>query len=96
MCKCNCHCFDSELIGLAIFEELDKRREIRKESRKVYMRSYMHKYYDGHKEVILKQQQEQKKKYRETHLDDVKARQKAWYARKKAEKLLAQISPVEI
>jgi hypothetical protein len=92
MCKCKCSCNKQELIGFALLEFLNDKRE----NRKAYMRGYMNKYYDGHKEVILKQQQEQKKKYRETHLDDVKARQKSWYARKKAEKLLAQISPVEI
>jgi hypothetical protein len=56
----------------------------------------MNEYYDSHKEVILKQQVEQKKKYRESHLEEVKARQKAWYARKKAEKLLAKNTPAEV
>ena len=91
MCICNCNCYNADLIGLAVFEHLDMRRGIRKESRKVYMRSYMNTYYEGHKDVILQQQVEQKKKYRETHLEEVKARQKAWYAKKKALKLLAKL-----
>jgi hypothetical protein len=90
MCKCTCK--NQELIGFALLEFLNDKRE----NRKAYMRSYMNEYYDSHKEVILKQQVEQKKKYRETHLEEVKARQKAWYARKKAEKLLAKNTPVEI
>ena len=92
MCNCKCNCQKPELIGFALLEFLNDKRE----SRKTYMRGYMNKYYDSNKEVILKQQQEQKKKYRETHLEDVKARQKAWYARKKAEKLLTKNTPVEI
>ena len=59
----------------------------RAEHRKMYMRTYMNSYYDIHKDVILKQQQEQKKRYRENNLEKVKLRQKEWYARKKAEKL---------
>jgi hypothetical protein len=54
----------------------------------------MNSYYESHKETILKQQLEQKKKYRETHLDEIKARQKACYARKKAAKLLLKTTPV--
>lgn len=91
MCKCNCNCYNPELIGLAIFEHLQERREVRKESRKLYMRSYMNKYYEGHKEVILQQQIEQKKKYRENNLEKVKASQKAWYAKKKATKEVPQV-----
>jgi hypothetical protein len=87
MCECMCKCKKNELIGFAVLELLNEKRE----NRKTYMRSYMNTYYEGHKEVILQQQVEQKKRYRETHLEEVKARQKAWYAKKKALKLLAKL-----
>lgn len=83
---CICACKKQELIGFALLEFLNDKRE----NRKTYMRSYMNKYYENHKEIILQQQIEQKKKYRETHLEEVKARQKAWYAKKKEAKLLAK------
>ena len=59
----------------------------RAENRKTYMRQYMNKYYDTHREIILEQQVEQKKRYRENNIEKVKAYQREWYARKKAEKL---------
>jgi hypothetical protein len=59
----------------------------RAEHRKMYMRTYMNTYYDSHKDVILKQQQDQKKRYRENNLEKVKLRQREWYLRKKAEKV---------
>jgi hypothetical protein len=54
--------------------------------RTLYMRQYMNKYYETHREVILEQQVEQKKRYRANHLEKVKSSQRNWYARKKAEK----------
>lgn len=59
----------------------------RAENRKTYMRQYMNKYYGTHREIILEQQVEQKKRYRENNIEKVKAYQREWYARKKAEKL---------
>lgn len=56
-------------------------------NRRNYMRNYMNTYYETHKDVILQQQHDQKKRYRENNLEKVKSYQKEWYAKKKAEKL---------
>lgn len=69
--------------NMDILERLAERAE----NRKTYMRQYMNKYYDTHREIILEQQVDQKKRYRENNIEKVKAYQREWYARKKAEKL---------
>ena len=82
----DCNPFDSELVGMAALEYMLRTCELRKESRKTYMRKYMNSYYSAHRDVILQQQVEQKKRYRETHREQIISKQKEWYLKNKAKK----------